>query len=800
MRIVSRSVGSALLGLLLLSGRLGAQALYGAGLPAAGSPPVRVGQFVARPLIDGVLDEPMWRSAGRLEGFVQTQPGDNTAPSHPTIVLLGFDAETLYLGILASDDSALVRATVAARDNILADDHIAIYLDTFGDRRRAYVLGFNPLGIQQDGIFTEGSAAPDYSVDIVMQSRGRTDRNGWSVEVAIPLRSLRYAAGPGRHWTVQVQRRIKRLDDEQDSWMPMVRGSTGFLTQSGSVAGFDQLSIRRAVEVIPSVTASSRGTRVPGSLPGTETFSTGAAHGDIGLSAKVGLAADVTAELALNPDFAQVEADAPVVTANLRFPVLFEEKRPFFLEGIGLFRTPLLVLHTRAIVDPIAAVKLTGKRGATEFGVLATSDEAPGRFTEAERRNPLLQEDVARLGGRNSQVGLVRLRREVGEASYIGFLGTAYHFVDRDNVTAGTDFRITAGARVAASFQLTGTWARRTFYDPDHDRDSLRTGRGIGYFLELRRAGRHLNFILKGSGRSPDYVSETGFTPQVNTNAWTFETRWDAEPRPNATLISWSAGPTVAAQFDWKGRTTLAYLWPRATLNFPLLTSVNIGPFVDYQRIFEEEFGPRRSASQAGAFAGPGMRETVWHGFAMAYSTTPDRRWKTAGSIGWSWNVFDFDFGGGPRFPRVSPAALADPGARLDPGKARSFGASLTLEWSPAAPVRFEATYTKSRLTRNDTRLVAHDENLWSVQTVYQFGRFALVRLRADYRTSTANLRPQLLLAWTPNPGTALYAGYNDDLTRDGYSPITGEFQRGLHRNSRTLFVKLSYLVGGALL
>jgi hypothetical protein len=785
-----------LLAALLLPDSLGAQGTA-AGEPSARM--ARVGRVAAAPLIDGVLDEPLWREAGRLEGFVQTHPGDNTAPSHPTAVLIAFDAQYLYLGILASDDSARVRATVAPRDKVLDDDHVAIYLDTFGDRRRAYVLTFNPLGIQQDGVFMEGTADPDYSVDIVMHSRGRIGPNGWAVEAAIPLRSLRYAAGPGRQWNVQVQRRIKRLDDEQSSWRPIVRGSTGFLTQAGSLGGLEQLPIRRAIEVIPSVIASSQGTRSAGPVPGTEAFQSGAARADVGLSAKVGLAADVTAEFALNPDFAQVEADAPVVTANLRFPILFDEKRPFFLEGIGLFRTPLLVLHTRAIVDPIAAVKLTGKRGATEFGVLAGSDEAPGRFTEAERRNPLLQEEIARQDGRNSQVGLLRLRRAVGEASHIGFLGTAYQFVDRENLTAGADLRITSGSRLAGSLQVTGTWARRAFYDPDLGRDTLRSGRGVGYFLELRRSGRNLNFILRGQGRSPDYVSETGFTPQVNINAWTFETRWDAEPRPNATLISWSAGPTVAAQFDWKGRTTLAYVWPRATFTFPRLTSVNIGPFVDYQRIFEEEFGPRRNVSQAGAFAGPGVRETVWHGFGVAVSTTPDRRWKTSGSLGWSWNVFDYDFGGGPRFPRVSPAALAEPGAPLDPGKAQSFGGTLTVEWSPAAALRVDASYTKSRLTRNDTRRVAHDENLWSAQTVYRFGRFASMRLRADYRTSTGNLRPQFLLAWTPNPGTALYAGYNDDLTRDGFSPITGQFERGIHRNSRTVFLKLSYLVGEAM-
>ena len=540
----------------------------------------------------------------------------------------------------------------------------------------------------------------------------------------------------------------------------------------------------------------ARGGARAGDWPGgPDAFTDAPARADVGLSAKLGLTADVTTELALNPDFAQIEADAPVVTANQRYPILFEEKRPFFLEGVDLFRTPLLVVHTRAIVDPDAALKLTGKRGVTTFGVLAASDGAPGYFTDAERRDSSRQAEIARLGGRNSVVGIVRLRRELGAASNIGFLGTAYHFVDRDNLTAGADFRLAAGTRSVATVQLTGTWARRAFYDPDLGRDTLRTGRGLGYYAELRSTGRHLNLTLTGKGRSPDYVTETGFTPQVNTNVWSFETRWDGEPHAERTLISWSAAHTVLAQFDWQGRMTYGFLWPRATLTFPRLTSVTVGPYVDYQRLFEEEFGPRRNAQQAGAFAGPGVRQTVYRGFAITGGTTPDRRWKVAGTLDWSWDAFDYDFGSGPKFPRVSPAALADPSAPLDPGKGNTFDATVSVMWKPAASLRISANYTKSRLRRNDTQRVAYDENLWSAQIVYQLTRFASVRGRADYRSSRSNLRPQLLLAWTPSPGTALYAGYNDDLNSDGYSPITGAREPGLRRNARTLFVKLSYLV-----
>src|SRR5215475_10389726 len=174
---------------------------------------VSIGRFEIAPTIDGKLDEPAWREAGALRDFHQTQPGDNTTPSYPTTILLGYDRERLYLGIQAADDPKKVRATVAKRDNITSDDYVAIYLDTFNDRRRAYLLMFNPLGAQQDGLFSEGGE-PDFSVDVVMESKGVLTDDGYSIEVAIPFKSLRYEAGKDRLWGVHALRYIRYNNNE----------------------------------------------------------------------------------------------------------------------------------------------------------------------------------------------------------------------------------------------------------------------------------------------------------------------------------------------------------------------------------------------------------------------------------------------------------------------------------------------------------------------------------------------------------------------------------------------------------
>src|SRR5262249_27231326 len=153
----------------------------------------------------------------------------------------------------------------------------------------------------------------------------------------------------------------------------------------------------RTLELIPSLTVSETGKRAPALPPAPAGILAPLDPGrvvnqpiqlDPGLTMKFNLTPTITLDAALNPDFAQVEADQTVVTANQRFPIFFEEKRPFFFEGINLFQTPLQAVHTRTIVDPDYALKLTGRRGRNNFGFLFASDNAPGNFSEDERNDP----------------------------------------------------------------------------------------------------------------------------------------------------------------------------------------------------------------------------------------------------------------------------------------------------------------------------------------------------------------------------------------------------------------------------
>ncbi len=159
-----------------------------------------------------------------------------------------------------------------------------------------------------------------------------------------------------------------------------------------------------------------------------------------------------------------------------------------------------------------------------------------------------------------------------------------------------------------------------------------------------------------------------------------------------------------------------------------------------------------------------------------------------------AWGAFDFDFGNGRRFPRVSPAALADPNAPLDPGTGNALRIEASLRYQPTPALNTSLDYIKSRLVRDDTGRTAFDDNIFTLRSTYQFSRFLFARARIDYSTLASSLCPQLLLGYTPNPGTALYVGYNDDLNYNGFNPVDRQLEQGFRRNGRTFFIKMSYL------
>jgi len=780
-------------------------------IPPEKSVPIRVVRFDTPPVIDGKLDDAVWQQATVFKDFVQTKPGDNIAPSRETIAMMGYDSKSLYFGFHCFDEPNNVRATVAKRDDVFGDDNVRVFLDTFNDQRRAYVLGWNPLGIQEDGIMTNGDEL-DTSVDIVMESKGMLTSDGWTVEVAIPFKSLRYEAGKGKLWGFNVQRNFFRFNDEFDSWMPQSREIASQLSQLGHITGLEGISTARTLELIPSATVSETGKRIQALPPGATGLDPGRFVNepldfDAGLTMKFGISPNLTLDLALNPDFAQVEADATVVTANQRFPIFFEEKRPFFLEGIDIFQTRHQVVHTRAIVDPDVAAKLTGKRGRNTFGFLVASDNAPGNFSTDEKSDPV----NARFIDKNAFIGVFRLKRDVGKASNIGLIATSYNFIEKHNQLFGIDGRFQLDPKTVASFEVIGTTSRRCFFEPEKNehtpaptepcfvndvtRNYYRQGNGFAYSAVYDYTGRNFGWLYQGQGQTQDYRADVGFTRRLNTNNHGAFVRFSNDADPKRKIISWRLQGGLNGNFDWQGHLQNWQAEPHLSLQFHRNTVMEVAVGFGYERLFEQEFGARRTATQSGAFFGGPERSTYNRGIGFGLSTNPSQLIGGYFSIDYNINSFDFDFGAGERYPRVSPAALADPDAPLDPGPGHALEINTGVSLQPRNEFHLSLDYTKERLRRNDTGLLAFDENIFSFRSTYQFTRFVFFRARADYDTLESSVRGQLLFGYTPNPGTAFYVGYNDDISRNGFNPFTGQLEPGFRRNGRTFFVKVSYLI-----
>ena len=150
--------------------------------------------------------------------------------------------------------------------------------------------------------------------------------------------------------------------------------------------------------------------------------------------------------------------------------------------------------------------------------------------------------------------------------------------------------------------------------------------------------------------------------------------------------------------------------------------------------------------------------------------------------------------GNGPDFPRVSRAALQNPNNAIDPGQGTQLYIESNFRYQPTNALQVQLDYTKTRLVRDDTKLTAFDDNIFSLRSTYQFTRNTFARMRLDYSTLNKHIRPQIVVGWTPTPGTAIYGGYNDDMSYNGYNQFTGQFEPGLRGNGRTFFIKASYL------
>ena len=434
-----------------------------------GVPATAVGQTVravrvARPpTIDGVLDEPFWNQIEPVTDFRQRVPVDGAPSSERTELRVAFDDDNLYFAAVMHDsDPAAIRRSILHREGrIDQDDNIRIGLDTYHDRRNAYIFEINPFGTQGDALIADESMTlADWWWEGVYESQARITEQGWVVEVAVPFTTIRFADADEIEMGILMERTIRRKNEMV--YFPHIgqefsRALTQ-VSQYATLEGLEGLRRGRYMEVKPFGITGRTVTGQRDGAPGeTETLN------DLGLDFKYSVTSNLTLDATVNPDFAQVEADN--VQINLtRFSLFFPEKREFFLERAGLFdfgdgeETQVFFSRRIGITNDIAGGgRLTGQAGPLSVGGLSlyTEDahDAEGRVVH---------------GGLNS---VLRLRTDPFPRTTIGGIFTSLNTDDGFNRVVGGDMQV----RFVGSSFVRGWIARSLQSEASGGEDAIAT-------------------------------------------------------------------------------------------------------------------------------------------------------------------------------------------------------------------------------------------------------------------------------------------------------------------------------------
>lgn len=750
--------------------------------PAQTIPLSRIPRVMRPPKLTDFIDGHAREAELTVTDFRQNIPGDGDPASEHTTAYLSYDQKNLYVVFECKDASGAVRAHLSKREDLDQDDGVGVFLDTFHDKHRAYYYFSNPLGIQQDAIYTEGQGY-DFSFDTVWNSEGRLTQDGYVVWFAIPFKSLRFSHEPEQTWGVALYRTILRKS-EYDYWPYVTQRVQGLAQQFAPVSGLEHVSPGRNIQLIPyGLLASSHFLNQPtnGTAPGFSDVFEHRAGLDAKFVAKDALTFDVT----LNPDFSQVESDDPQVTVNQRFAVFFPEKRPFFIENAGFFMTPVNLFFSRQIMNPQFGSRMTGKVGSWTLGALVIDDRQPGQ--DQPSGSPYDTRAVD---------GVVRVAREFGKQSYIGAFASTRDFADTNNRVVSLDARLKFGKNWVSDFQAAHSWTRQAgnqqlceeFVTPVSG--SAFSSQGNTLYADLSYTGRHFVMTNAYSDYSPGFCAELGFVPRVDIRQQTSAAGYYWRPLKSKIV---DFGPSVGEAVDWDHNKVLQD-WAAALgfqIDFTRQTTFIFSRGEAYE-LFDNI--PFRKHSTALQFTSAPYK---WLSFTGRYTT------------GTGENFF--------------------PANGLPPFLGNLNRVNLGFTVRPSARFRIDETAIYYRLgTRIGSTPATFDPghpvfNNYLLRTKfnYQFTRELSLRMIMDYDATLANNQlldlqrnlgsfdggpvqpsknfvPDFLLTYLVHPGTALYIGYNNsfsNLRLDETTTPAVLLQRSpSNMTGRLFFIKLSYL------
>lgn len=700
--------------------------------------------------IDGRLDDAIWRDALVVQLTIETGPGENVPAPVRTDAYLVENGEALLVAFDARDpDPSSIRSYLRDRDAAFDDDIVGIVIDTFNDSRRAFEFFVNALGVQMDLTNDDVNGGEDSSWDAIWTSAGDINDGGYIVEMEIPFSQLRFRQATGEQtWGIDVLRFYPRIDRHRLSANALERGRNCYLCQLSTVHGFADAEPGKQLQVVPSLTVTRTDT-VDGE---TSSLVTGDTDPEAGLDVRWGILPSLTANLTLNPDFSQVEADVAQLGVNRQFALFFPETRPFFLEGADYFSTPFNAVFTRTLADPNAGAKLTGTFGDNLFGAFLAEDAV----TNLLFPGPLGSSNAVLDQSSRAMVG--RYRRSVGSSSTVGALVTERTAGDYRNAVAGFDGRIRIQDNHSITFQYLDTSTR-------YPRDvALANGQpidelaGDAYRLAYSFSSRNWYANVRREAVDPAFRADLGFMTQADYDRrnMSFGHVWQGEEGTwwNRLEVGGNAGITDFFDGGLLARDRGIYF------------AMN-GPLQSYA-----ELGARRS-------------EEFWDGRLFKMS---------------SWSMY------GQIRPRggLNINMGLNVGDEIDYANSRlakQFRVSPSVSWNVNrhALLRVQQTFEELDTPGGET---TYSAELTDVRLTWQFNLRSFLRLTVQRQLIERNLHvflfasetepkslsigSQLLYSYQLNPETVLYAGYSDNQLENALWP-------DLTKTDRTVFLKFSY-------
>ncbi len=718
----------------------------------------------------------------KIAKFTQKEPKDGAPVSQPTEAYLGYTDKNFYAVFLAFDkEPKKIRARMLRRELIDDDDQVGLWLDTFHDQRHAYMFYTNPYGIQQDGLWAENQG-PDNSFDTVWHTTTKLNGNGYLVIIEIPFKSLRFPQQASVSWGVILIRVIPR--NSEHSFFPQnTNRIQGMLTQEGTLNGFHEISPGRNMQFIP-YTSVGVFRALDERDPAGDRFTGKHVQPKAGLDSKVVIKDSLVLDTTINPDFGQIESDDPQVTVNQRFEVFFPEKRPFFQENSNFFQTPLNLVFTRRIVDPLYGVRLTGKAGPWAIGTMLANDRSPGRSVI----------DTDPLAGQNAYFGVLRVNRELGKNNSIGVIYTDRELHTNPNSFC-TSLRCAVGFNrvggVDTQIKINQNWQMNAQAVTSETKFSDGTHlAGPAYQVYAERSSRRLEFNTMYQDIAPGFNADTGFINRTDYRRFSnfISRRFHPEGKH---LVAHSANLFQLSMWDHNGTRLNHQLNPNYQWNFPRNSVFAIFANWEHERLRPEDFSTltaNRDYRHVVGGAEVGTQYFKWINLDL------EMDWGTATNF----------------VPRNGPPVLAYQNT-----------AFMRAVVRPMKGLTVENTYIMTRLLDQNTNLNIFNNHIMRSKWNYQFTKEFSLRLIGQYVTTISNpglttlqnsknFNGDVLFTYLLNPGTAIYVGYNSNLQNldpslqricGGLACAPGQSFDGLLRtrssfinDGRQVFVKLSYL------